>query len=54
MQHLRVEVRDTGIGIAPEKMKSLFLRFAQADTSIHSRFGGQDLASQFPSGLSKR
>jgi signal transduction histidine kinase/CheY-like chemotaxis protein len=43
MQHLQVEVRDTGIGIAPEKMKSLFLRFAQADTSIHSRFGGTGL-----------
>jgi len=43
MQHLRVEVRDTGIGIAPEKMKSLFLRFTQADASIHSRFGGTGL-----------
>ncbi len=43
MQHLRVEVRDTGIGIAPEKMKTLFGRFAQADASIHSRFGGTGL-----------
>ena len=43
VQHLRVEVRDTGIGIAPEKIKSLFGRFAQADASIHSRFGGTGL-----------
>ena len=43
VQHLRVEVRDTGIGIAPERLKSLFGRFAQADASIHSRFGGTGL-----------
>ena len=41
MQGLRIEVR--GIGIAPEKLKTLFGRFAQADASIHSRFGGTGL-----------
>ena len=43
VQHLRIEVRDTGIGIAPEKLKTLFGRFAQADASIHNRFGGTGL-----------
>ena len=43
VQHLRIEVRDTGIGIAPEKLQTLFGRFSQADSSIHSRFGGTGL-----------
>jgi len=43
VQHLRVEVRDTGIGIPPEKVQALFQRFAQADKTIHSRFGGSGL-----------
>lgn len=43
VQHLRIEVRDTGIGIAPVKLETLFGRFAQADASIHSRFGGTGL-----------
>ena len=43
VQHLRIEVRDTGIGIAREKLKPLFGRFAQADSSIHHRFGGTGL-----------
>ena len=43
VQRLRIEVRDTGIGIAPEKLDNLFGRFAQADSSIHNRFGGTGL-----------
>ncbi len=38
-----VEVSDSGIGIAPEKIETMFDPFTQADASITRRFGGTGL-----------
>jgi two-component system, sensor histidine kinase len=40
---LRLTVRDSGIGIAPEKQSLLFQKFTQLDASTTRRFGGTGL-----------
>ncbi len=40
---LRFDVRDTGVGVAPEKRAEIFEEFVQADSSHARKFGGTGL-----------
>ena len=40
---LCISIRDTGIGIAPDKIGSIFDKFSQADSSISRKYGGTGL-----------
>lgn len=40
---LKVEVRDTGVGVPPQKRQEIFQEFVQADSSHARKFGGSGL-----------
>lgn len=42
-KELHCSIKDTGIGIAPEKIEAIFTPFEQADSSVTRNFGGTGL-----------
>lgn len=43
IHHITLSVYDTGIGIAPENLNTIFEKFVQADSSINRKYGGTGL-----------
>jgi len=51
--NVRIEVEDTGIGIAPDRLERIFESFTQADGSMSRRYGGTGLGLTLTRQLAK-
>lgn len=51
IQKIHFEIKDTGIGITPEQLESLFNAFSQADMSTTRNYGGTGLGLTIAQGL---
>jgi two-component system, sensor histidine kinase len=53
-RRLRLEVEDSGVGVAPEAEAAMFQQFVQADSSITRRYGGPGLGLAVTRGLAEQ
>ena len=51
LQHLHVDVQDSGVGLTPDQQAGLFQRFSQVDASSTRRHGGTGLGLAICKGL---